>query len=256
MRKDSWIRLQGNKRYPATAQSLANLLRGELEVSSLVEEPAVRRFLDAIGVSCLDLMKELYAENDEDRSRVDNSFVDMLAAAKGNEILLNQARDYIEDLKDDDDLPEILAKRREQRKIVKRNHQLGRSVEDMVKECLISEGFTVRRKPIGSDFEIEYDLVEEDKEMGIEIARSGRSWLVEVKATRDPNQGVRMTTTQAETAVGKGHGFLLCVVPVDGDAEPELNPVRANMRFVRNIGNRHQTTIPRFQTTTGQDNCG
>ena len=78
-------------------------------------------------------MKELYAENDEDRSRVDNSFVDMLAAAKGNEVLLNQARDYIEDLKDDDDLPEILAKRREQREIVKKNHQLGRSVEDMVK---------------------------------------------------------------------------------------------------------------------------
>ena len=69
------------------------------------------------------------------------------------------------------------------------------------------------------------------------MSRNDRNWLVEVKATRD--QRVRITAKQAETAVEKGHGFLLCVVPVGIDIDNlGIENIRANVRFVQNIGPR------------------
>lgn len=46
-----------------------------------------------------------------------------------------------------------------------------------------------------------------------------------------------MTAKQAETSVAEGDGFLLCVVPVQGDTSAlDLDYVRDAMRFVANIG--------------------
>ena len=113
---------------------------------------------------------------------------------------------------------------------------MGKQVEDLVRANLEREKFVVRRKPIGSDFEIEHDVVEDDEEMGIEVTRRNRTWLIEVKATRD--QSVRMTEKQAKTAKKEGDRFLFCVVPIRSDnASPTSEDVRTNMRFVRNIGN-------------------
>ena len=55
----------------------------------------------------------------------------------------------------------------------------------LVKEGLEGQGFTVKRTGIGSDFEIEYDFIEKNEEIGIELSRDDRTWLVEVKATRE-----------------------------------------------------------------------
>ena len=140
-------------------------------------------------------------------------------------------------MKTDKDLPKHLAERRERRRVVHENQRLGSLVEDLVKEGLQDEGFTVERTGIGSDFVIEYDFTDEDEEMGIQLSRGDRTWLVEVKATRE--QRVRMTAKQAETAITRGDGFLLCVVPVAHDGTNlEKDDVRANMRFVQNIGPR------------------
>ena len=150
---------------------------------------------------------------------------------------LSHVSDFVEDMKTDKDLPQHLADRRERRRIVHDNQRLGGLVEDLVKEGLEDEGFTVKRTGIGSDFEIEYDMIEEGQEVGIELSRNGRTWLVEVKATRE--QRVRMTARQAETAVQRGNGFLLCVVPVGHiGTKLEKDDVRANMRFVQDIGPR------------------
>lgn len=73
--------------------------------------------------------------------------------------------------------------------------------------------------------------------MNLEIALDSRSWLVEVKSTRD--QRVRMTDTQARCAVETGDGYLLCVVPVDAEVPlPGLDDVKTAMRFVQNVGSR------------------
>lgn len=233
--KNKWVPLGGGRRDKATAQSLANLLRdSEWEPTSLTD--AAVKLLKALGVTRFDLSREFVAKDAQDRAELEDAFTGLLDAAKGNVSYLSRAREYIEALQNDEELPDILKKRRENRLIVRKNQCLGKCVEELVKESLEGAGFTVRRKPIGSDFEIEHDSIEDDgKEMAIELEQEGKSWLIEVKATR--GQEVRMTPTQARKAVEQRDRFLLCVVPVEPEnSQPGLDDVRANMRFVENIG--------------------
>ena len=232
LRERTWIRLEDG-RYHATAQSLANLLSSQgWEPGSLNENPAAVKLLEAIGITPLDLARAFVPL--EDRQKQDNILTEILNAAAGDIDHLSYAREYIEDLKNDQTLPEDLKKRREQRQRVHENQSLGKQVEDLVKENLKIEGFTVRRKPIGSDYEIEYDVVENGEEVGVEVVGKGLRWLIEVKATR--GMEVRMTEKQAQTAEKEEDRFLLCVVPVNtGNQSLELDDVRASMRFVQNI---------------------
>ena len=147
-------------------------------------------------------------------------------------VQLGSLREIVQDLQDDENLLDHLEERREQKRRVRENQGLGGHVEELVRRSLEDSGFSVRRTGTGSDFEISVDDV-----MNLEITLDSRTWLVEVKSTRD--QRVRMTDTQARCAVETGGGYLLCVVPVDvGVSLPELDDVRTSMRFVQNVGFR------------------
>ena len=122
-----------------------------------------------------------------------------------------------------------------------KNDAPGRSARDN-REFLTSVLWRIWKKlgllfivtGVGSDFEIAAELGDLTK---LELIRGDQSWLVEVKATRD--QRVRMTGTQAKKAVKEDDRYLLCVVSLaDEKALPDLDEVRANMRFVQNIGLR------------------
>ena len=153
------------------------------------------------------------------------------------DITLDSVREFIQDTKEDEELVEYLAKRREQRLRIQENQNLGKCVEILVKESLEEAGFSVRRTGIGSDFEIAAELGDV---ANLKLTLGSQSWLVEVKSTRD--QRVRMTDTQARKAVIEGSRFLLCVVPVEpGSSSPEADDVRANMQFVAGIGARVET---------------
>ena len=181
-----------------------------------------------------DLMREFIVKDDASRVELNAALTDILASTGGD---LRHVREFVEDMKKDKDLPNHLEERRKLRRRVHENQELGRRIEDLVKGSLKGEGFIVKRTGIGSDFVIEHDLIENDLEIGLEVSLNGRNWLVEVKATR--GEYARMTVTQAKTAVKKGEGFLLCVVPVGGDEiDIEKDDIRANMRFVQNIGPR------------------
>ena len=236
LRENNWIRLKNDARTGATARSLADLLRDNGWEASSLSKKAIK-LLEAIGVAQLDLVREFIfvAENSETRQEWDNAFTDILATAGRDINYLNRAREYIVALKNDENLPEFIEKRQKQKQIVHENQHLGKLVEKLVRKSLENEDFAVKREPIGSDFEIEHDSVENEKEMGIKVERESQTWLVEVKATR--GQEVRMTATQARQAVEQGDRFLLCVVPV-GDSTPDLDTVRDNMWFVKNIGGR------------------
>ena len=229
---DRWIRLEGDKRHSMGAHSLARLLKsGGEEDQARLSQPQVLRLLDAIGVSRLELMRELYSDTKEGRESLERAFVEILASAEGDVGRLSRAREYLDDLKDDEDLPEALAERRERRRVVRANRALGEHVEKLVKETLEAANFVVRRTGVGSDFEIHEGV---DDVVNLRVTKGGRTWLVEVKATRD-QQSVRLTTTQAKEAVKEKSRFLLCVVTVTTEA-PELEEVRGSMRFVENIG--------------------
>lgn len=233
--RNKWVPLGNDRRDRATAQSLAQLLRdSNWNPASLSEASTTVRLLEAMKVTRLDLIREFVVSDDESRAILDDVMTNILVSTDGD---LSHVSEFVEDMKSDIDLPAHLAERRKRREIVHENQRLGEQVENLVKKGLEGEGFTVTRTGIGSDFEIEYDFIEGDEEIGIELSRNGRSWLIEVKATRD--QRVRMTTKQAATAVEKNDLFLLCVVPVGIDGiDLEEDDIFADMRFVQNIGPR------------------
>ena len=222
VRKDGWIRIEGGGRATVRPQTLASLLRDNgWKPSSLSENPAAVNLLEAIGLTQFDLLREFLTENDKERNEQDSILTDILVAAEGD---LSVIHELVNDLKEH--------QKRKQR--VHANQHLGQLVEKLVKESLESRNFAVRRTGIGSDFEISDET---DDVANLELTLGSQSWLVEVKATRD--QSVRLSSTQAKTAVEKQERFLLCVVPVGpGNIDPELDTVRANMRFIKNIGPR------------------
>lgn len=241
----NWVPQGNDTPDRATAQSLARLLRdSDWTLDVLSDNPIALKLLEAIEVTRLDLMRHFVVSDDKSRSELDETITDILASTGGD---LSHVRDFVDDMKTDEDLPQHLADRRERRRIVCENKLLGGLVENLVKEGLEIEGFTVKRTGIGSDFEIEYDIIEEDEEIGIELSLKGRSWLIEVKATRE--QRVRMTARQAKTAVNRGEEFLLCVVPVGHlGTVLQKNDVRENMRFVQDLGPRLQPLCAELDT--------
>ena len=153
---------------------------------------------------------------------------------KDTDVTLDSVRDFVKDAAEDEKLLEHLANRRKQRRQVHENQNLGALIETLVRDNLKIAGFSVRRTGVGSDFEI---AVETGHLANLHITKEKQSWLVEVKATRD--QRVRMTDTQAKTAVDEENRFLLCVVPVEsGDTNPQAADIWPNMRFVAGLGDR------------------
>ena len=233
LKKNKWVPIGESSADVATAKSLANLLRdNERRTVSLRKNPGMVRFLDAIGVSRVDLMRELVSKNEEDRARMDDQLTHLMTATEGD---LGNVLGFVDDLDNDDQLLDHLTERRKRRQMVNENRKLGEYVEDLVKESLEREGFIVCRTGTGSDFKIEYESSEPDDVTNLELSLADRTWLVEVKATR--HSDVRMTPTQACTAVDRREEFLLCVVPVEPkDPDPDVDDVRGSMRFVPNIG--------------------
>ena len=231
--ENKWVPRGERRADKATAQSLADLFRSdERGFNFLNEKPAAIELLEAIGVSRFDLMRAFAAGDDSARTSLDNAFMELLVAADGNVSRLSQASQYLKNLKIDPELHDVVLQRFNQVQQVRENQRLGDHIEGLVKRSLEGKGFVVQHTGIGSDFEIEHDDVTR-----LELTRSKRTWLVEVKATR--GQGVRMTATQARTARTEGNRFLLCVVPVSGEtSDLELDTIQDNMKFVADMGPR------------------
>ena len=237
---NKWIPLGTSASVQVTAQSLANLLR-DSDALPIPDNDAVNKLLEAIRISRFDLMRESMSSDDETRDAMDNRLMNIMAKAQDNPVHLDIVPQFLEQLKEDEGLVEYIEERRQRRNTVHQNQQLGRLVEDLVEKTLRSEGFIVKRTHVGADLIIESKSsqnndVSEDDVTELKVSKNDRTWLVEVKATR--SNDARMTPVQAQKAVDEDDGFLLCVVPVESDSEPELEDVRSSMRFVADIGSR------------------
>ncbi len=191
--------------------------------------------LDSVGTEIEDDLVELLRFPEVVKAAANNpDAVKFASELKETDIDLGSVRDFVQDVAEDEKLLEDLANRREQRRRGRKNQDLGVTIESLVSEKLKKVGFHVRRTGVGSDFEIAAEL---GHLADLCITRERQSWLVEVKATQD--QSVRMTDTQAKTAVKEGNRFLLCVVPLDSDyCSTDSSDILANMRFVDGLGER------------------
>ena len=239
VRNYPWIR-QGNLRVRPNAQSLANLLRN----TGWTPNPLVDKLLGVIDDTLPTYLRfELVMSDPEERNALVSMIDELHQASGGNVNQMQAVVQHVQDAKggvsqvlkvlqhmqEDERFPEYLAERQEQTRRVHENQRLGAEVEKLVRENLEDKGFSVSRTGTGSDFEIRLNVTQDD-----------RSWLIEVKSTRTKgdHQSVRMHSTQAQTAQEKGENFLLCVVPIPENAEPDLKTVGKEMLFVKNMGNR------------------
>ena len=228
VREEKWIP-QGNKYVHATEKSIANLLSDcGLGLGSLDENSTVVEFLLAMDLDLPDLkLKYLMAGNAEKR---DDLYKSMELVQQLPAEILDQMCSIVSDSNEDENLIEDFKALIKDKHILRENQRFGQQVEDLVERNLKDNSFSVSRTGRGSDFEISTeDLIT------LNIGRGNQSWLVEVKATRTGT--IQMTPTQAQTAVEKAEGFLLCIVPIESDnTMPDLENVKKNMRFVKNMG--------------------
>lgn len=222
--RTQWVPLSGRRTDLASAHSLANLLRDSEWSADLLRTNPIVALLKALGISVTELIKELFTTDDQQRTALDDKLSQLLTSAGADwECLLPVAAEKLEEYK-------------EGLRTGQTNQRVGKLVEDLVKEILEGEDFDVRRTGRGHDFEIEPGAFTEDEQLLLKLTRDERTWLVEIKSTR--NDSVRMTSVQAREATANESCYLLCVVQIRGPEDPDIEAVRQCMRFVDDIGHR------------------
>ena len=237
-----WVPLEASGRRAATAsaESLASLLVDSQETSELLSGARGEKLLDALGISRADLALRVVAGGEEERLALIRSMQD-LAAAAGD---IDRVRELTTEIREHPEIIDSIEERKSLRRKIQRNQEIGRLVEHLLRQELEGCGLTVRRTGIGSDFEVESDFVENDEEMGLELAGPGGSTLIEVKSTRVDQ--VKMTPVQADRACSLHDRFALCVVPLDDDL-PTGETIREQLRVVFDIGAHLESALSDYE---------
>lgn len=144
----------------------------------------------------------------------------------------SQTRVLLSHVLDDADVRELARKHLEQRRLTQRNREVGTRVEGLIREVLEAEQISVQRTGIGSDYEVEYDFIENGQEQGLVVGK----YLLEVKATSTDN--IRMTLSQGSFAASPPSeyvGYILCVCPLTSDMVTESD-IKNQARFMFDIG--------------------
>ena len=231
--RNQWVPLERRRTDLATAHSLGNLVRDSEWSTDLLQNAQIVALLRALGVGVPELLKELLTTDDEQREALDKTLARLMTSVGSDWGRLNV---LAKDIQDDEQLFDHLEERRQHRLMVRENQRLGALVEQLVRESLEDEGFDVQLTGVGSDFKIQPSAAVEDEQVRLELTRDGRTWLVEIKSAR--NDSVRMTSVQAREAVAQESRYLLCVVPISGPEDPDIEAVRQRMSFVDDIGHR------------------
>ena len=213
----------------ASAESLAGLLADAPETSALLSAPAGAKLVDALGISRADLALRAMASNEDERLGLIHSMEELRIAAGS----VGRAQAIAAEIREHPEIIASIEDRKQRRREIQRNQEIGKSVEDLLRQTLQCAGLNVRRTGIGSDFEVDSDVVEDDEEIGLELEGADGTVLIEVKSTRVDS--AKMTPTQAERACSVGDGFALCVVPLQDD-KPTAEIVRERLRVVFGIG--------------------
>lgn len=229
LKKRKWIPLKSGASEP-TADSLAQLIAEDVALVNEISEGKTASLLEAIGVSVADLLLRTVAGDEHARTSLTRSATDLLHAAGGS---IEKVRALAQAIKDEPKLLEVIEREKQTREKIHRNQAVGQQVENLLRSSFEKEGIQVTRTGIGSDFEVEHDLVESGTEMAFEIHKTERRYLIEVKATTDLS--VRMTVTQGFTATQERDRFILCIVRLKSADVGEAD-IRERARFISNIG--------------------
>lgn len=223
LKNQSWVPIQRGQHQAPTAENLAKMVTDDLLSKWTQDLPAIS-LLNAFGVGVSEILR---ARMMDPRQRIS---VDRLAARI---YVQNEAtRELLSKVLEDPDAQEMARKHFLQQAVVARNQELGRIIEKLVALALKDAGLSVERKPVGSDYEVENDVVEGGLQQGLIAGK----YLLEVKGTTSGD--VRMTLVQGDRAVNlpPGYaGYVLCVCKVPS-GELSDSVVEEHARFMFDIG--------------------
>ena len=238
-----WVPLDtsGRRHTTASAESLAGLLADSPETSSLLRGAKGEQFLSALGVSSAYFAFRVLARDEGQRLQLIQS-MQYLVEAAGN---VDRVRELAMAFREDPEIIDTIEEKKSRRRKIRRNQEIGSLVEDLLRQELEACGLTVRRTGIGSDFEVESDFVENEKEIGIELSGCRGTTLIEVKSTRVDQ--VKMTPVQVEHACSLADRFALCVVPVNDDS-PTSEMIRERLRVVFGVGDCLKAALSDYES--------
>lgn len=240
----AWVPLDtdGRRADKATAESLASLVEEAPELNRRLTTEFGAKFLRAMGISVADFALRGVAKDEGSRISLIRSMSALAHAAGGD---LRRVADLVNEI---DQHPEILLQiehQRATRQQVKRNQEIGAVVESILRKALEQAGLVVRRTGIGSDFEVESDVVADGQELVLELVGQRRTTLIEIKSTS--TDIAKMTPRQAEMACQEGDRFCLCVVPIM-DGEITAATVAHGCRFIFGLKAEVQPAWLSYQT--------
>ena len=239
-----WVPLDasGRRAARASAESLAGLLANSPDIVDRLSGEGGEKLTRALGISRADLALRVVAEDEGTRVTLIQSMQDLTEAAAGD---VDRVRELVTEIREHPEIIESIEEQKVRRRKIQRNHDVGRLVEDLLRQELESRGLTVRRSGRGSDFEIESDYVENDEEIWLELVNNNASSFVEVKSTKVDQ--AKMTPLQVETACELDTRFALCVVPLRDD-NPTGETVRLECRFVFEIGTHLRSALADYNS--------
>jgi hypothetical protein len=243
LRTRTWVPVKIGELGPSkpTADSLAVLLKGQDRLVAQLSEPPASSLLEAFGIARSDFALRGVSPDEDVRVSLIKSVQELHEAANGDAAVVRELADEIRDH------PEVIEQIREQkqrREKVRRNQHVGALVEALLRQELEAHHLTVRRTGMGSDFEVENDIIENGHEVVLEIGGGTSSVLIEVKSTR--GDVAKMTPLQAETACREHARFALCVVAIEGD-DVTSEMVKEGSRFLFQIGTDLAPVLQQYQ---------
>lgn len=238
--ENRWVPLGDNKRSPATAESLALLVKEDEALANALTQGGGVKLLGALKISLADLLLRTVADEEKDRVAYIGSMSEIVKVSNHDP---EKARQIVAELSQSPELVDEILKRRVRRERVKRNQAIGATVEALFKEVLEAKGLRVSRTGVGSDFEVENDVSHDGQEILLTVEGGTTSYLVEVKATT--REAVKMTVTQAKTATEQQRRFVLCMVMLP-EGEITKDAVAQSSRFVPDIGIRLEPIWDRY----------
>lgn len=221
VRHNQWVPTGRGKGERPGAANLAPLFSEELKHYILSDADSAR-FLLKLDIGLADLLRIGVPENK--RFQLDQLSAKIYDSEEAT-------IESVETILNDRSIRDLVLEKKREKEIVKRNQNVGNLVEELLRSELEAEGLSVRRRPIGSDFEVESDFIDGGQEQLLDI----NQFILEVKATSTPF--IRMTLRQGfeSCRVEHAHRYALCVVPLAKDPMDEA-AVRSNARFVIGIG--------------------
>lgn len=205
LKERQWVPLGGKKYGYFNADNIVSLVEPQF-LDEIARDDSCVALLQRLGVGISDLFR-IKIPDPKDRLAADRLAARMYAVDAESRALLSAVLD-------DPGTQEIARQHLEQKRITERNRKVGAQLEQLVKTALESEHITVLRTGIGSDYEVEYDFIENGQEQALIIGK----YLLEIKSTSTGD--VRMTLAQGNKAVNLSseyNGYILSVCQLSSD---------------------------------------